>query len=235
MAPLLSKYPFSATSQSDATLLDIAKAFSPNDGSVLKYVQQSGADLVVRKGLEFQPNPALQGMKVSPELLTFLNRAQALTDVLFAEGGMMQPKLHYVLRPVAGQNAPGQYIVVRLVLDGKELSSQDPLQKTFYWPASAGSTPGAEGTVRAGAFTTGFGRFEGLWGVFRLFQNADNRTLGAKVVQWSEIRGLGKSVAAQPLKPPAKVEFVEFPGGKDLFNPRFFDALQCPRQAVTVN
>jgi type VI secretion system protein ImpL len=235
MAPILSKYPFSASSQSDATLIDIAKAFSPTDGYVTKYIQQSGADLVVRKGPEFVPNPALQGMKVAPELLLFLNRAQELTDVLFAEGGMMQPKLRYVLRPVAGQNAPGQNIVVRLALDGKELSSQDPLQKTFYWPAPAGSTAGAEGTVQSGTFTTGFGRFEGLWGVFRLFQNADDRTFGAKTVQWSEIRGLGKSVVAQPLNPPVKVEFVEFPGGKDLFNPIFFESLQCPRKAVTVN
>jgi type VI protein secretion system component VasK len=109
------------------------------------------------------------------------------------------------------------------------------LQKTFYWPAPAGSTAGAEGTVQAGTFTTGFGRFEGLWGVFRLFQNADDRTFGAKTVQWSEIRGLGKSVVAQPLNPPVKVEFVEFPGGKDLFNPIFFESLQCPRKAVTVN
>jgi type VI secretion system protein ImpL len=230
MAPILAKYPFSGTSQSDATLIDIAKAFSPNDGLVSKYVQQSGSDLVVRKGSEWQPNPALQGMKVAPELLQFLNRSEELTEVLFSEGGMMQPKLRYVLRPVPGQN-----IVVRLVLDGKELNSQDPLQKTFYWPAPPGSSPGAEGTVQAGTFTTGFGRFEGLWGVFRLFQNADDRTFGAKEVQWSEIRGLGKSVVAQPLNPPAKVEFVEFPGGKDLFNPSFFEALQCPRKAVTVN
>ncbi len=230
MAPILSKYPFTATSQIDATLIDIGKGFSPTEGLVAKYLQQSGSDLVVRKGADWQPNPALQGMKVAPELLLFLNRAQELTDVLFSEGGMMQPKLRYVLRPVPGQN-----IVVKLVLDGKELNSQDPLQKTFYWPAPAGSNPGAEGTVQSGAFTTGFGRFEGLWGVFRLFQNADDRTFGVKVVQWSEIRGLGKSVVAQPLNPPAKVEFVEFPGGKDLFNPNFFEALQCPRKAVTVN
>jgi type VI protein secretion system component VasK len=229
ISPILSKYPFSGSSQSDATLMDIAKAFSPTDGLVMKYVQQSGSDLVVKQGAEWKPNPALQGMKVAPELLQFLNRAQELADVMFSEGGMIQPRLRYVLRPVPGQN-----IGIRLVLDGTELTSQNPLQKTFYWPATGGAMPGAEGTVQAGTFTTGFGRFEGLWGVFKLFQNADDRTFGAKQVQWSEIRGLG-GAARQPLNPPAKVEFVEFPGGKDLFNPSFFEALQCPRKAVTVN
>ncbi len=47
--------------------------------------------------------------------------------------------------------------------------------------------------MEAGGLSTGFGRFDGLWGVFRLFQNADERPLGAHMVQWSEIRGRGRS------------------------------------------
>jgi type VI protein secretion system component VasK len=142
----------------------------------------------------------------------------------------MQPKLKYVLRPV-----PGQSITIRLVLDGDELNSRNPLQKTFYWPAPAGAKQGADGTVEAGGgFSTGFGRFDGLWGVFHLFENADERPFGTKVVQWSEIRGRG-GAATQKLSPAAKVELVELPGGVDLFNPKFFEALQCPAKAVVVN
>ena len=227
MSPILTKYPFTSLSQSDAALTEVAKGFAPTEGLVWKYVQQSGSDLAVRMGQEWQPNPALQGMKVAPELLAFLNRAQQLTGVLFAESGMMQPKLKYVLRPV-----PGQSITIRLTLDGDESNSRNPLQKTFYWPAPAGAKPGADGTVEAGGFTTGFGRFDGLWGVFRLFENADERPYGTRIVQWSEIRGRGGAVA-QKLNPAAKVELVEFPGGVDLFNPKFFEALQCPARAVS--
>jgi hypothetical protein len=39
----------------------------------------------------------------------------------------------------------------------------------------------------------------------------------------------------QTINPPARVEFVEFPGGVDLFNPKFFETLTCPGRAVTVN
>ena len=229
MRPILTKYPFNPSTEANANLNDVSKAFSPTDGLVWKYVQKSAADLAVRKGAEWVPNPALQGMKVAPDLLVFLGRAQQLTDVFFAEGGMMQAKLKYVLRPVQGQT-----IGIRLTLDGSELSSQNPLQKTFYWPAPAGATPGAVGTVEAGGLSTGFGRFDGLWGVFRLFQNADERPLGNHVVQWSEIRGRG-GAEAQKITPPAKVEFVELPGGFDLFNPKFFEDLQCPKRAVIVN
>ena len=229
MRPILVKYPFSPQSQVDATLTEIGTGFAPTGGLVSKYIQTSGSDLVVRTPQGWQPNPALQGMKVAPELLAFLDRSQQLTGVLFAESGMVQPKLKYVLRPV-----PGQSITLRVALDGEEFNSRNALQKTFYWPAPAGAKAGAEGTVEAGAFSTGFGKFDGIWGVFRLFQNADERAYGTKVVTWSEIRGRG-GAAAQKLNPPAKIELVEFPGGVDLFNPKFFEALQCPSRAVVVN
>jgi len=224
MSPILTKYPFGSASPVDATLNDVANGFAPMGGLVWKYVQQSGSDLVVRMGQEWQPNPALQGMRVAPELLAFLNRSQQLTGALFTESGI---KVRYVLRPV-----PGQSITIRLTLDGDELNSRNPLQKTFYWPAAAGAKAGADGTVEAGGgFSTGFGHFDGIWGVFKLFQNADERPNGKGVVQWSEIRGRGVAVP-QKLNPPAKIELVELPGGVDLFNPRFFDALQCPARAV---
>jgi len=55
-----------------------------------------------------------------------------------------------------------------------------------------------------------------------------------RFVQWSEIRGRGGAVA-QRLNPPVKVELVEFPGGVDLLNPKFFETLHCPDRAVAGN
>ena len=229
MSPILGKYPFASQSQNDAALVDIAKGFAPSEGLVWKYVQKSASDVVVRNGQEWQPNPAAQGLKVTPELVAFLNRAQSLTSVMFSENGMMQPRLRYVLRP-----SPGQSVTIRVLLDGEEFTSANPLQKTFFWPAPAGARAGAEGTIEAGAFSSGFGRFDGIWGVFRLFQNADERPYGMRFVQWSEIRGRGGAVA-QRLNPPVKVELVEFPGGVDLLNPKFFETLHCPDRAVAGN
>jgi len=231
MSPILRKYPFNSLSQSDndAALVDIARGFAPGEGLVWKYVQKSASDIVARNGQEWQPNPAAQGLKVTPELIAFLNRAQSLTSVMFSENGMMQPRLRYVLRP-----SPGQSITIRVLLDGEEFTSANPLQKTFFWPAPAGARAGAEGTIEAGAFSSGFGKFDGIWGVFRLFQSADERPYGMRFVQWSEIRGRGGAVA-QRLNPPVKVELVEFPGGVDLLNPKFFETLRCPDRAVAAN
>ena len=227
MRPILSKYPFSPQSQMDSTLNDVEAGFAPGKGYVSKYMLASGADLAVRTPQGWAQNPALQGMKVSPELLAFLDRSQQLTGALFNEAGMIQTKLRYVLR------APKQSIAFRLTIDGNEpLKSTDVLQKTFYWPAATGARQGAEGLFEGSP--GGFGRYDGLWGVFHLFQNADDRPYGTKRVQWSEIRGRGIAVP-QKLDPAPQVEFVAFPGDVDLFNPKFFESLQCPTRAVVVN
>ncbi len=229
MQPILTKYPFRSSNQSgEAAPAEITKGFAPKEGLVWKYAQ-SASDLVALSGQEWVQNPVLQGMRVAPELLDFLNQAQNVRKAFFGSDGT-QPKLTYVLRP-----APGQKIGIGLVLDGTEMRPHVPIQRPFVWPAPPGATPGAVGTVEVGDFKTGFGDYQGPWGVFQLFQNADKRELGTRIVQWSEIRGRG-GARTQSLDPPAKIEFREFPGGDvDLFNPKFFERLQCPKKAVVLN
>jgi type VI secretion system protein ImpL len=229
IGPLLKKYPFDWQSHENATLNEIGNAFAPGQGKVWQYTQQSGAELVVRHGKEWVPNPTPpQGVHVDARLPQFLTRAQQLTDAFFAGGGT-QPKFTYKLRPI-----PGYEGVIKLVLDGTEMdSSATSLQKDFHWP---GASPGAEGISGPRVYpgTSPFGKFSGdLWGVFRLFKNADERTLNNPQVQWSQSKGIDGS--SQLLKPPAKIEILDFPGGADLFNPKFFEGLRCPQKAVSTN
>jgi len=228
MRPILAKYPFNPMSLTDATLNDLESGFSPVKGHVSKYIQTSGSDLWVKTPpAGWGPNTALQGMTVSPELRLFLERSQQLSGTLFADNGNLR-QLQYVLRSVR------QNVVFHLVIDGNDkLHSPDLLQKTFEWPAPSGARPGAEGVFDEGA-GGGFGQYPGLWGVFHLFQNADERALEAKDITWSETRGRGEAIP-QKLKQTPKIQVVTFPGGVDLFNPKFFDALKCPARAVVVN
>jgi type VI protein secretion system component VasK len=167
----------------------------------------------------------LKDVKVTPELVAFLTHAQQVTNAFFAEGATT-PKLRYVLRPV-----PGDAIGFKLKLDGKELDSQNALRSTFFWPAPPGTEGGAEGNIVIRGTPVGFGYFpKMMWGVFRFFQIADDRPLNSRDVQWSKNRGL--SGEPQPLPAPVKVHFVEFAGEVDIFNPKFFETLQCPKKAV---
>jgi type VI secretion system protein ImpL len=223
--PILAKYPFNSKADVDASLNEVEKVFAPTKGLVWQYLQKSASDLVVPKDQGWDANPGLQGLKVDPALLIFLNRSQDMKRVFFSESGIQ--KLVYVLRKVQGQT-----IGVHLILDGQELLPEEGLRKTFTWP---GTTPGAEGNeVFAGGGTAGFGKFDDPWAVFRLFQNADERPLLQREVKWSYSRGRG-GAALQPMNPPPKIEVVEFPGGVDLFNPKFFEDLKCPGRAVLVN
>ncbi len=221
--PTLSKYPFNPRGVADASLPEISSVFAPNSGLIWKYEQESLGELMIKNGPRWEQRPEAPKPRVSPEMLEFLNRAQQLTDVFFPAGAQ-QPRLQYVLRPTK------QDIGVKLVIDGATMNSKESsIQKTFDWPAQPGVDPGASGVV-IGTFESGFGKHSGLWGVFKLFQKADDRPLGAREVTWSKVQGVGGEV--QPLSPPVKVEFVQFPGGVDLFNPRFFEPLKCPSQAT---
>ncbi len=225
LAPTLRKYPFNAQGSTDASLEEIAKAFAPKKGRVWQY-QQALGELVVRQGPDWIAGPpkpqATQG------LLTFFNHAQKITDAFFAPNNTTsQPRLTYSLRPAAGQSQP-----IHLVLDGKDMNSAvSKLRTVFEWPAPPGAIAGATAEQGSSDFPRPFGQYDGIWGVFRFFQYADKRGLEEKRVQWSEVRGRG-GASPQRLSPPAAVDFVDFPGGVDLFNPKFFETLRCPSQAV---
>jgi type VI protein secretion system component VasK len=223
---VFSKYPFTQRADAEAALPEIVRVFAPVSGAIWTFQQKSMAELVVKQGEQW--TPAAPKPRVSPDLIRFLNRAQELTNLFFPSGkDMMQIQLRYVLRPLPRQGPP-----MRLRLDGKEMNTQtSSLQTDFVWPAPPGQPQGARGELVSAAFSTGFGQYDGLWGVFRLFQNADERVFGDRKVQWSEVRGKG-GATPQKIDPPAQLEFVQFPGNIDLFNPKFFQELRCPTQAV---
>jgi hypothetical protein len=61
--------------------------------------------------------------------------------------------------------------------------------------------------------------------------DAEARKLNAKIVEWKyTIGGGGRPEAITPA--PVQMEIVAFPGGQDIFNPRFWEGLRCPSAAV---
>jgi type VI protein secretion system component VasK len=218
--PVLQKYPFNpqAPDSNVASPQDISRVFAPTVGLVWQYQQKSLAEMVAKQGSAWVADPKA---KVTPSLIAFLTASQQLSDIFFGGTNLIQPRVKFTLRS-SGQNR------VKLVLDGKELNPT--LQTEFQWPGAG--NPGAEGYVYIGDTAFPFAKYSGMWGIFRLFQNAEERALGERNVRWTQVRGAGNA-EAQKLPVPAVVQFVgELPGGADLFNPKFFDALRCPSRAV---
>lgn len=232
--PVLALYPFnSAKGAKDAELKNVKDTFAPKTGWIWKYAESN--EMVTRQNGEWQEKPGLPGYHVSQRLIDFLNAAQRFADAFFSGGEL---HFEYALRPCTGQSGCEGQIPIRLVLDGKEMSTTSVVQVQFQWPAATADRMGADAKlILPGGGSYGFGNFPGLWGAFRLFHTAQRRPLGSAIVVWTESRGSGDA-QPQPLSPPVRLELVKVSQKTDVLNPEFFNGLRpssCPKQAIGPN
>ena len=223
----LHKYPFQQSTV-DARIDELSHLFAPASGAVWKFEADTLADVVVKDGFHWK---AKDGAKVaiSAGMLGFLNRAQAVTDAFFPNGAS-QPQLLYTLRPKLDPAFKDTFI--ELAVDGQTHQWKTSLQKQFVWPAAPGASGiGAVGRIVTGSVSVPFASRGGIWGVFRMMGDAEPRLLSSKIVEWKNLRGGdGRLEAITPA--PVRLEIVEFPGGADVFNPKFFEGLQCSGRAA---
>ncbi|HYR91340.1 MAG TPA: ImcF-related family protein [Terriglobia bacterium] len=220
---LLRKFPFRPSTE-DAMLSDLAAAFGPA-GSVWKFrAEPPFGELTVKEGSQWKAKDPAQKPQVTPEILAFLNRAQGITTAFFPAGST-QPHLTYTLRPRLDSAFTGGILEVEF--DGQLHQWTSVLQKQFNWPAAPGATSGAIARIRTGPTAYSFALRGGVWGIFRIMADAQPRALSSPIVEWkyTTLKDL-----IQPV--PVKMEFADFPGGVDIFNPVFFSGLQCPVRAV---
>jgi type VI secretion system protein ImpL len=221
----LLKFPFQSAAADDASLAELAAAFAPGTGAVWKFQMKSLGELTVKEGSTWKAKDSAKGVQPTPEMLMFLNRAQTIADA-FYPGGAAQPHFSYTLRP----NGSAKNSTLELEVDGQPQKWTTSLQKQFEWPAAPGVTPGAVARIRTDSLVFPFASRSGLWGVFRIMNDAEPRPLMTKIVEWKWVRGgNGRS---EPIDPPVQLYIVEFPGGADIFNRAFFDGFRCPVNAV---
>jgi type VI secretion system protein ImpL len=225
----LRKYPFQASSSDDTSLDELASWFHPALGRVWKFEAQTLGELVVKDGSQWKLKDPTKKPQVRQEVLAFFNRAQSVSDA-FYPAGVSQPQLTYILRPQLDPSFGSS--TLELELDGRLYQWTSSLQKQFTWPAPADAKIlRATARIRSGSVAVGFASRGGLWGIFRIMGDAEPRALNSKLVEWKNSRGAdGLLVPIQPA--PVRLDIVEFPGGTDVFNPRFYQGLTCPDRAV---
>jgi type VI protein secretion system component VasK len=222
----LRKYPFQPKSTEDTTLDELSGLFAPVNGAIWKFCSGSLAELAVKEGSQWKPKDPAKKPQLTAELLTFLNRAQAVTDAYFPPGSTT-PRLNYSLRPVLDAAFGNSFL--ELQIDGTSHQLNSALRKDFTWPAPDTARPRAIAGLRTGLVFSSFADQPGLWGFFRIMGDAEPRMLNTRTVEWKNSQVGGKA----PIEPaPIKVEIVQFPGSADVFNPKFYDGLQCPMKAV---
>jgi type VI secretion system protein ImpL len=223
------RYPFNDASSADASMQDLAGTFAPASGAIWKFQAQSLAEYTVKDGSQWKVKDPAKKPQVTSSMLAFLNHAQTVTDAFYPSGAT-QPQLIYILRPKLDSSFGTS--TLEFDLDGRSYLWTSSLQKQFTWPPPPDARNlGAVAKVNVGGLSFPFASRPGLWGIFRIMGDAEPRALGSKIVEWKYLTGgSGKPEPIQPA--PVRVEFVQFPGGADVFNPRFFEGLQCPVAAV---
>jgi type VI secretion system protein ImpL len=222
------KYPFDPARQDEASLAEFSALFAPKSGAIWRYQQESLAELAVKQAGRWAQNPGAASPRLSRELLEFLNKAQLITDTMF-DGGSGLPSMVYNLR--ADGKSLGPYTLT-LAFDGKEqsYSESNVMQKLFLWPAPAGHTSGGKAWIqKVGTQRIYVGSAAGVWGVFKVFRDADPREVGDRTVQWSSytVPGGGKEKFEQPIR----IDVIDRPVAQ-LLHPAFFHSFRCPSAAV---
>ena len=226
----LRKYPFQPLSADDASLEEFAGMFEPTKGAIWQFQQKSLAELTVKEGSIWKAKDPAKKPQVTRELLAFLNRAQSIADA-FYPGGATQAQLTYTLRPKLDSSL--KEFTLELEIDGRPYQWTSGLQHAFNWPPPSGTkSPGAVARLRTAANAgIPIASRGGLWGIFKILGDAEPRELNAKLVEWKYTSsGVGRREPIQPA--PVQLEIVGFPGGQDVFNPKFWEGQRCPSMAV---
>jgi type VI secretion system protein ImpL len=225
------KYPFRRSATQETTLDELSSLFGAETGQIWKFQMGPLAQKTQKEGSQWKatPDPASK-LQVTSEMLTFLNRAETIKNAFYGKGGP-QPQMTYSLRPKLDPAFAATSTTVELEVDGQTQQFTNIFQKQFTWPAAAGAKSGAIARIKTGNVVgVAFLSHPGVWGVFRMMDDAEPRTSGASIIEWKYSRADSQRDPLQPA--PVRMEFPDFPGGLDLFHRDFFDGIRCPVAAV---
>jgi type VI secretion system protein ImpL len=225
---LMSKYPFDPKASARATQGEFDNIFKPGDGALWKLYMSTLSKFLTKQGAEYVVNPG-GGMTVTPQFLSFFNRAAAVSDA-FYKGGNQTANLNFSLRPV-----PSEAVVqdITLTINGKTVTFKngkgDP--QPFSWPGS-----GAQ-EVKLKVRFAGGSEFDMItysepWAVFRFFLDAERWQASGnqQTMEWTARSTTGPMIIGGK---PATVRFtLDQGGGPAVFQPGFWSGAACPAAAV---
>ncbi len=174
------RYPFNLQASKDASYQDTLKFFAPKEGILWGFYEANLKDMHTQQAHEFVPRPHLEGnpkpakpfTPFSPLLYNCLERSHEITDALWPKGAGDPGVEFYInlktVSPIVSH--------VVFVVDGQErvYRNEKEYWHKFKWPGE--SEFGAKMEVRgAGGLEEAIVR-EGPWGIYRLFESADEMT-----------------------------------------------------------
>jgi type VI secretion system protein ImpL len=205
------RYPFSPSSQADATIEDVTRVFGPS-GLIESFIKAQLANFV---DTSRRPWKDSQNIGLSAASLESLARAHRISGALFPAGA--GPKAAFSVVPLSLDSDAASVV---LNVDGQELRySHGPPQPTaFTWPGPAGTN-----TVRLSFVPFGGGApttttMEGPWALFRLLRQKNFQPTAQPDVFEAEI-----AAGSHSMRVKIRASSVENP-----FDPRLLSGFACP-------
>ena len=171
------RYPFVKDTLLDAPLPEVTQFLHRANGVVKKFVQAQLSGEVISRGRRWQFSPPSLSSAYKEELLTYLERVNALSETLFPDENTVDPLVRFNvrLRPGASETvAPSDIATIILTVDGTEeiyRNGPDEPWRPMTWPGLAGKL-GATLRVESTAGNLAVLDAPGEWGLFRLLERA---------------------------------------------------------------
>jgi len=171
---MTNRYPFVRSSMQDAPLAEVSEFLRPSGGTLRKFVQQHLGDEVIYSGRKSMFATINARDMYSDQLLTFLDKTNALATTLFP-GDTVDPLVRFQVRVRAGTSpdtAPSEISSITLTIDGTDevyRNGPDNVWKPMLWPGQAGKL-GAHIHVENALGATADIDEPGEWGLFRLLE-----------------------------------------------------------------
>ena len=198
MSPFAAKFPFNARAATDASLPDVDAFFNPASGALSQFYTTALKNLLIPQGTAYAPNPDA-AQKVTPAFLSFFNRSKDVQRALYS-GAPGQIQFRYALRPHPTESVIG----LTLTIDGQTLTFKggNASYQQFTWPGA--TAQGVKLTVTiAGGSPFGWPSYDGTWGVFHFFAEADESHQNGNIstLAWVLKTGGGRPVTTPDGKP----------------------------------
>jgi type VI secretion system protein ImpL len=211
---LASKYPF-APNATEATLQEVVAVFRPMTGALSTFYEASLKTVLLRQGTQFVMSPSAT-MRLSPQFLSFLNHAAAISDALYPAGSQ-QPHFTYTLKQLPSKGIEK----LSLSIDDQTLAGESQ-SKQFTWTGNPSSS--AKGTYSTSNSLFAIG--QGLWAPFHLMDDAKWVSSSTPELDWQ--LEIGQSHRPQTL--PDGTQLViryQLIGGEQMFR-RESLGTRCP-------
>jgi type VI secretion system protein ImpL len=167
---LMTKFPFSPTSTTDATPAEVGALLQPGSGALWQFYDAKLKTVLQQQGSVYVPNPTAP-LKVNPAFLRFFNKAASLSSALYPANGV--PGLTFNVHIL---RSPGIQTVA-FVLDSQRLAGSD-VSRQFTWSYTTAQQVQIVATYGTNSLPL---PFSGSWALFHFVNQGKVEQSGAAI------------------------------------------------------